>query len=284
MSNSQRRTPILAAALGAMWALRWLTLRCYLRFLFPYLRERSDVPAAESVDASTRYRYAVAYDAYVFLWIALEATALLATTFWPTTVSLAVVQVLAIGRIVDLVRVGLNTSLFDQVTGWRGVAPRVGTATRRARADLLRRADGVFCDHLCIAPGAVTPGEREYEQCRRCDRVCFTHADDDQLWNPVSRGMAQNGCDTSGLLWAPARSADHRENDVEPASSEVSRRGYHRPPIVAASSLTSAKFASRGVELFIPLQDTQDGVRVLELEDADDYPLSFRRTIDKEST
>lgn len=117
MSTSQRPTPILAAALGLMWALRWLTLQCYLRFFFPDLRERNDIPATESVEASATHRRAIALDAYFLLWIALEATALLLTAYWPTATSLAVAQSLAISRIVDLVRAGLNTSLFDQATG-----------------------------------------------------------------------------------------------------------------------------------------------------------------------
>ena len=45
----------------------------------------------------------------------------------------------------------------------------------------------------------------------------------------------------------------------------------------------AAEFASRGVEFFVPLQDTQDGLRGFEIEDADGYLLFFGRTIDKAS-
>jgi len=39
----------------------------------------------------------------------------------------------------------------------------------------------------------------------------------------------------------------------------------------------AAEFASRGVEFFEPLQDTHDGLRGFELEDADGYVLFFGR-------
>jgi len=37
----------------------------------------------------------------------------------------------------------------------------------------------------------------------------------------------------------------------------------------------AAEFASRGVEFFLPLQDTQDGLRGFEVKDADGYLLFF---------
>ena len=40
----------------------------------------------------------------------------------------------------------------------------------------------------------------------------------------------------------------------------------------------AAEFASRDVEFFLPLQDTQDGLRGFELKDADGYILFFGRT------
>lgn len=40
----------------------------------------------------------------------------------------------------------------------------------------------------------------------------------------------------------------------------------------------AAEFAARGVEFFEPLQDTGDGLRGFELEDADGYVLFFGRT------
>jgi catechol 2,3-dioxygenase-like lactoylglutathione lyase family enzyme len=46
----------------------------------------------------------------------------------------------------------------------------------------------------------------------------------------------------------------------------------------------AAEFASRGVEFFVPLQDTHDGLRGFEIEDADGYRLFFGRTIDRAST
>ena len=39
----------------------------------------------------------------------------------------------------------------------------------------------------------------------------------------------------------------------------------------------AAEFASRGVEFFVPLQDTEDGLRGFELQDADGYVLFFGR-------
>jgi catechol 2,3-dioxygenase-like lactoylglutathione lyase family enzyme len=39
------------------------------------------------------------------------------------------------------------------------------------------------------------------------------------------------------------------------------------------------EFASRQVEFFVPLQDTTDGLRGFELQDADGYVLFFGRTI-----
>ena len=39
----------------------------------------------------------------------------------------------------------------------------------------------------------------------------------------------------------------------------------------------AAEFASRDVEFFVPLQDTQDGLRGFELKDADGYILFFGR-------
>ena len=39
----------------------------------------------------------------------------------------------------------------------------------------------------------------------------------------------------------------------------------------------AAEFASRNVEFFVPLQDTQDGLRGFELKDADGYILFFGR-------
>ena len=39
----------------------------------------------------------------------------------------------------------------------------------------------------------------------------------------------------------------------------------------------AAEFASRNVEFFQPLQDTEDGLRGFELKDADDYILFFGR-------
>jgi catechol 2,3-dioxygenase-like lactoylglutathione lyase family enzyme len=39
----------------------------------------------------------------------------------------------------------------------------------------------------------------------------------------------------------------------------------------------AAEFASRGVEFFIPLRDTEDGLRGFELKDADGYLLFFGR-------
>jgi len=117
MSTGERRTPILAAGLGLMSAARWLTLQCYLRFLFPALWERGDLPVTTRVDASTAYRHAVAMDVYYLCWMALEVVILLVAAHRPTAMFLGIAQVLAVSRIVELVRTGLNTSLFDQVTG-----------------------------------------------------------------------------------------------------------------------------------------------------------------------
>ncbi|HEX8027338.1 MAG TPA: VOC family protein [Vicinamibacterales bacterium] len=39
----------------------------------------------------------------------------------------------------------------------------------------------------------------------------------------------------------------------------------------------AAEFASRGVEFFVPLNDTEDGLRGFELQDADGYVLFFGR-------
>ena len=39
----------------------------------------------------------------------------------------------------------------------------------------------------------------------------------------------------------------------------------------------ATEFASRGVEFFVPLQDTEDGLRGFELQDADGYVLFFGR-------
>jgi catechol 2,3-dioxygenase-like lactoylglutathione lyase family enzyme len=39
----------------------------------------------------------------------------------------------------------------------------------------------------------------------------------------------------------------------------------------------AAEFASRNVEFFVPLQDTEDGLRGFELKDADGYVLFFGR-------
>lgn len=41
----------------------------------------------------------------------------------------------------------------------------------------------------------------------------------------------------------------------------------------------AAEFAVRGVEFFVPLQDTEDGLRGFELQDTDGYVLFFGRTI-----
>ena len=117
MSTDERRTPILVLAQGLIRVSRWLTLECYLRFLFPDLRARSDVPAAERVGATTAHRYAIAYDYYVFFWIALDATLLLIAAYRPTATFLVIAQGLALSRIIDLVRTGLNASLFNQATG-----------------------------------------------------------------------------------------------------------------------------------------------------------------------
>ena len=46
----------------------------------------------------------------------------------------------------------------------------------------------------------------------------------------------------------------------------------------------AAEFASRGVEFFVPLQDSEDGLRGFEIEDADGYLLFFGRTIEKPSS
>jgi hypothetical protein len=40
----------------------------------------------------------------------------------------------------------------------------------------------------------------------------------------------------------------------------------------------AAEFASRNVEFFVPLSDTDDGLRGFELKDADGYILFFGRT------
>ncbi|MCC6539445.1 MAG: VOC family protein [Bryobacterales bacterium] len=40
----------------------------------------------------------------------------------------------------------------------------------------------------------------------------------------------------------------------------------------------AAEFTARGVEFFVPLQDTGDGLRGFELQDADGYVLFFGRT------
>ena len=40
----------------------------------------------------------------------------------------------------------------------------------------------------------------------------------------------------------------------------------------------AAEFAVNGVEFFVPLQDTHDGLRGFELKDADGYVLFFGRT------
>ena len=45
----------------------------------------------------------------------------------------------------------------------------------------------------------------------------------------------------------------------------------------AAAAGEAAEFASRNVELFEPLQDTDDGLRGFELKDADGYLLFFGR-------
>jgi hypothetical protein len=45
----------------------------------------------------------------------------------------------------------------------------------------------------------------------------------------------------------------------------------------------AAEFASRGVEFFVPLQDTQDGLRGFEIQDAGGYLLFFGQTIDAAS-
>ena len=64
--------------------MKWLTLQCYLRFLIPDLRGPRDVPPTETVDAAATYRRAVAVNAYGFLWLGLEATALALTALRPT--------------------------------------------------------------------------------------------------------------------------------------------------------------------------------------------------------
>ena len=46
----------------------------------------------------------------------------------------------------------------------------------------------------------------------------------------------------------------------------------------------AAEFAARGVEFFVPLQDTDDGLRGFEIEDADGYHLFFGRTNAGESS
>ena len=41
----------------------------------------------------------------------------------------------------------------------------------------------------------------------------------------------------------------------------------------------AAEFSSRGVEFFVPLQDTDDGLRGFEVQDIDGYVLFFGRTL-----
>ena len=47
--------------------------------------------------------------------------------------------------------------------------------------------------------------------------------------------------------------------------------------IVPDPDALAAEFASRNVEFFLPLQDTEDGLRGFELKDADGYLLFFGR-------
>ena len=172
MPATQRATPILALVLGLMEAMRWLTLQCYLRFLIPDLREREDFAGRQTADASVMYRRATAFDAYVLLWIALEASALVVATHWPTAPSLAIVQGLVVSRIIDLVRVGLNTSLFDQVTGHGG--DRVESAPRLVLLALIAYVELMACFAVIYLSHRGLLVQTDKAPTGALDAICFS--------------------------------------------------------------------------------------------------------------
>ena len=92
-------------------------------------------------------------------------------------------------------------------------------------------------------------------------------APDDIFFGIVRRGGAQILMKAIGVAPVPNATRDIKQG-IARWDAFVS---------VPDPDALAAEFASRGVEFFVPLDDTEDGLRGFELKDADGYILFFGR-------
>ena len=92
-------------------------------------------------------------------------------------------------------------------------------------------------------------------------------SDDDIFFGIVQRGAAMNMLKSVGVEPVPNYTRDIKQG-IARWDAFVS---------VPDPDALAAEFASRNVEFFEPLQDTEDGLRGFELKDADGYLLFFGR-------
>lgn len=90
---------------------------------------------------------------------------------------------------------------------------------------------------------------------------------DDIFFGIVNRGGAQ--------ILMKAVGVDPVPNYTRDVQQGIAR--WDAFVIVPDPDALAAEFASRGVEFFLPVQDTEDGLRGFEVKDADGYLLFFGR-------